>query len=652
MAEAEAATVGCVDGFRRGRFEGWAWRPAEPDTQVRIDIVLDGLIIGKGVANEFRADLRAAGVGHGRYAFKIPLEMIGRRSGVVDVVVQGADGAALSGGAIKLNLESVAVDKTTPALRTFVDAVVGAQWDRATPKYDKALAAIAARVRTARPKYSKALNVIAARVRTARAETLARIRNLPRRTRGLVREAASELELIGQGLTPVFKAPIPGLAPTNFFLKSKTAGGGLPTFGPYAVDFGSLMTAFAACLASLGKVTIVDEPGHNINALNAANLGRGENSVLLFFGPLAETPVGLSCPVVPVLAWAYPDPMPPTTAGADPALNALRRCGRAIALSDLAAQAIRSAVGEPFTLASIAPPVWDRVPQLHLTPLPARGGPTTFSTKGLVFDTRTDDVVGQLRNGAEPAARKPGDLLTTLKLDGVVFTSEMAGVVFPSEISAEEGLKNWLDLVSAFLAAFREIRGATLVLDLGPDPVFWRDRLANAISRAPSFVCRVILLHGGLEPTERQKLIGATHWVVNPSSAEAECRSQIEFMCAGRPSITPIHSAMLDFINADNALVVHSDEDFGEWPNEPHLPMTAVRHRIYWSALSTSLFEGYRVVTEEWDRFTAMSVAARSAVRELTSDRTIAAKLQAFFAQDDAGARPAERQAADIGAGR
>ena len=49
--------------------EGWAWDKKTPQLPVRVDILRDGIPIGTVVAEDYREDLAAAGIGNGKHAF-------------------------------------------------------------------------------------------------------------------------------------------------------------------------------------------------------------------------------------------------------------------------------------------------------------------------------------------------------------------------------------------------------------------------------------------------------------------------------------------------------------------------------------------------------------------------------------------------------
>jgi hypothetical protein len=85
---------GFVDQAGPRLITGWAQDIAAPETPVAVDVFVNGIRIARILANGYRADLRAAGLGSGCHAFEFLLPA-GLRGGVR--IRRAADGAALSG---------------------------------------------------------------------------------------------------------------------------------------------------------------------------------------------------------------------------------------------------------------------------------------------------------------------------------------------------------------------------------------------------------------------------------------------------------------------------------------------------------------------------------------------------------------------------
>lgn len=72
------------------RIAGWAQDAAQPDRPVALDVLVDGRIVARLVANTYRADLERAGLGDGRAGFACDLPPIG-----AILVRRAGEGAAL-----------------------------------------------------------------------------------------------------------------------------------------------------------------------------------------------------------------------------------------------------------------------------------------------------------------------------------------------------------------------------------------------------------------------------------------------------------------------------------------------------------------------------------------------------------------------------
>jgi autotransporter-associated beta strand protein len=64
---------GFVDLLAPGRVAGWVQLPDRPDVPLCVDTLTAGRLIGRALANVYRGDLVAAGIGHGRYGFDLTL---------------------------------------------------------------------------------------------------------------------------------------------------------------------------------------------------------------------------------------------------------------------------------------------------------------------------------------------------------------------------------------------------------------------------------------------------------------------------------------------------------------------------------------------------------------------------------------------------
>ncbi len=551
MDDRLAELQGFFDGYRGGAFEGWAWRPGQPDAgPVCIEVYVNGFRLGEAEASIYRPDLRAAGIGHGRFGFSLPFAIDLERPDPVNVRVRIKDGPTLNDGETTIGGAAPLGEAEAAGIQGFVAAVLGQTGPR-----------------------------------NAEADE---------------------------------PAPL-----THIIVYCPTgAEANAAMLGTAEYSYAFVLKGFAPVLARFGEVQVVNDPSREVDLLYEAHSAKGEASIFLSFAPPQRTTLGLRCPAIPVIAWEYPTI--PTDVWGDEARNdwrwVLRQTGRAITLSSLAARAIKAAMGSDFPVVAIPTPVWDRMPHLHELPLPTLEASRSVEVEGFVLDIQNADFDPDMVTPRPPG---PGERPDRVDLTGVVFTSVFA---------PKDGRKNWPDLVTAFLAALGDRPDATLVLKMiGRNPEDWWWDLYERLSRAPAFICRLVVIQGFMPDARYAELISATHWVVNASNAEGACLPLIEFMTAGRPAIAPVHTAMSDYLDPTCGLLVHSDEQYCGWPHDTRMGMTTTRHQVSWSALKDAYAEAYRLVKQDPARHRALGQAAAHRMQAFCSDQAVADRLSGFL---------------------
>src|SRR6266851_6505359 len=72
-ASSDHLLQGYIDEASRSRITGWVWNPQQPDSPITLDLADGDTRLAKVMANQYRSDLRQAGIGDGRHAFAVPL---------------------------------------------------------------------------------------------------------------------------------------------------------------------------------------------------------------------------------------------------------------------------------------------------------------------------------------------------------------------------------------------------------------------------------------------------------------------------------------------------------------------------------------------------------------------------------------------------
>ena len=561
--EEKARILGHVDEYREGRLHGWAWQPGRPLEPVTVEVLVDGAVVAETVACLHRSDLSAAGIGHGRHAFAVPVDLDAERLSASRLIVRVKEGDPIPG---QLRLG------------------VGASLQEPEQPDDLDTAAFIA-------------DVLA-------------------------------------GARPVPDA-LATAAVMNFIVYSATAAQSLAaSLGGAEYSYYFVMRAFVPVLRRLGTVHTVSNPASEVDPIYTACRSRGESCLFVNFGPPHLMVQGLRCPTIPVIAWEFPT-IPSEIWNEDVRNDwrrMLRHTGSAFTLSEFAATSVRKAMGDHFPVLAVPAPVWNRSATADvMAPLRRLDKGADVEVEGFVFDTR-----GRVfRIDAPPPSPPGGFNVPSGEGGGAAMPSErttLDGVVFTSVFAPKDGRKNWQDMLTAFIAAFRSTPDATLVFKMiGREPAYWWWEFQDIVARLPSFDCRVVVLHGFLDDACYQALIDATHWVVNTSHAEGLCLPLLEFMSAGRPALAPAHTAMADYINEANALIVRSEEEYCSWPNDPRNHLTTTRHRIEWPSVRDAMRDAYRIAKTDAARYAAMSESAMGTMRSFCADDVIAGKIASFL---------------------
>lgn len=421
-------------------------------------------------------------------------------------------------------------------------------------------------------------------------------------------------------------------------------------FGAPEYSYVFVKKAFRRVLDRLGRRVDVADPQREVDPIFHAAQAQGEDCVFLSYNPPHRTVLGLACPTIPVFAWEY-DTIPDETWNKDPRNDwryGLSRTGLALTHCRSAAEAVRRTMGEDYPIWVAPAPLFETFAAVSTE---ARGWrePFELTIEGAVaVDAGAVDL--SLFRPERPLAEairalrllgaagaEPGRAAQTLRLEGVVYTS----VLCPTD-----GRKNWRDMLTGFVWAFRRQPKATLILKLTHALI--EDGLLEVLrelSILGAFECRVVLVHGLLSNEAYRALIEATSYAVNTSHGEGQCLPLMEYMSCGRPAVAPAHSAMLDYIAPDNAFVIGSEQRLKNWPQDERVAMRCLHHLISFEDLVRQYRESYRVAAEAPKRYAQMSEAAVRAARAFCSEEVVASRLTDMLTWLKSSAAAARRTA-------
>ncbi len=406
-------------------------------------------------------------------------------------------------------------------------------------------------------------------------------------------------------------------------------------------------------LEQIGRVVLVDDAQAELIPL--AEQARREGLFPLQFSvtPFQDVFLPPSFPSIVAPAWEFPD-VPDHMFAGNPQNDwpaTADRCARVIVSGRFTADALRRGgatvpidlVQVPVADGLFQVPLWDpsQTTELHCRHIVLNGrqpGHTVaspFAERDAV-PQRTIDWRAGMRSMARSVyrmavrpvigdrlARSLRDALRVGRLTWQAYQNvqhhdprlaplSLSGVVYTSIFNPNDGRKNWHDLLTAFLVAMRDRPDVTLVVKLVTnDPVSVGRFVQWYHQRQLPHQCRVVVVTGYLSDEEMQNLIQASTFYYQATKAEGNCLPLMDYLAAGRPGISPNHSAMSDYFDERFGHVIRSSPEPAAWPHDPRGGIQTTWGRIDWSSIVEALHTSYHQATADFSSYQAMSRTAR-----------------------------------------
>jgi glycosyltransferase involved in cell wall biosynthesis len=210
--------------------------------------------------------------------------------------------------------------------------------------------------------------------------------------------------------------------------------------------------------------------------------------------------------------------------------------------------------------------------------------------------------------GHEPVIA-PDPLLHSLPLT-------LGGVLFNSIFNLGDRRKNHVDLLSAYLLAFKDRDDVTLVIKLATNPTREHHEV-NIFKHMYHSLhiqhrCRLVLITDFLTDEQMAELMRVTTFYVNTSKAEGACLPLQQSLAAGRPSIAPDHTSMADFMDDQIGFIIRTNPEPTYWPHDPEQRTETFWNRMVWSDLRDHMLAAVEMVEDDPARYREMAEAARA----------------------------------------
>lgn len=204
---------------------------------------------------------------------------------------------------------------------------------------------------------------------------------------------------------------------------------------------------------------------------------------------------------------------------------------------------------------------------------------------------------------------------------------DLSGVVYTSVLNPNDRRKNWQGLISAFLRALGDKQDATLVLKLATEDMGCVRHVIHTYRLMGPHRCRVAFICDYLGEETMLRLCRATAFYAHATRAEGSCLPLMNHMAAGRPGISPVHSAIADYFGEESGFVVESVQEAAPWPHENRFRARTTWARIDIDSLARAFADSHEVARRRPEEYARLARRGREAIRAWAGREAVMARL-------------------------
>lgn len=206
---------------------------------------------------------------------------------------------------------------------------------------------------------------------------------------------------------------------------------------------------------------------------------------------------------------------------------------------------------------------------------------------------------------------------------------QLSGVVYTSIFNPQDGRKNWEDLITAYLLALGDCPDATLVLKLVARNRHAADAvLAHCARLDLAHRCRLLVVTDFLSREQMQELARGTTYYITSTRAEGNCLPLMDYLAAGRPAVSPRHTAISDYFGTHAGFEVESHPEPTAFPQDRSLRCRTYWQRLVWTSLADQIRHSYEVATEERDIYERLAAQARETMAQWSHPKRVVVCLR------------------------
>jgi glycosyltransferase involved in cell wall biosynthesis len=207
---------------------------------------------------------------------------------------------------------------------------------------------------------------------------------------------------------------------------------------------------------------------------------------------------------------------------------------------------------------------------------------------------------------------------------------DLSGIVYTSILNPIDGRKNWQDLLTGFLLALGDRQDVTLVVKLISTDPFQIGRFMGYYKcRNIPHRCKLVVITKYLTDEQMLRLAEASTYYLQTTKAEGNCLPLMNYLAAGRPGVSPRHSAIADYFDEELGFVVDSHPEPAAWPHDPSLQIRTSWGRLVWPSLVEQLRQSYHVARHDRQQYQELAARGRQRLLDWASPASIEPRLRA-----------------------
>ncbi|HEY7312044.1 MAG TPA: glycosyltransferase [Gemmataceae bacterium] len=185
-------------------------------------------------------------------------------------------------------------------------------------------------------------------------------------------------------------------------------------------------------------------------------------------------------------------------------------------------------------------------------------------------------------------------------------------------------------MISGFLTALRDRLDATLVVKLAAADSLWIDGTLNYYRTAGlSHRCKVVFITDYLSNDQMLALARASTYYLTTTRAEGCCLPLLNYLAAGRPRVTPCHTAIGDYFTPDMGFIIASAAERAFWPQDKRIRFKTTWNRIEWPSVIEQLRTSYDLASRDPAAYESLVTASHEPMSQWVESESIWPRSQA-----------------------